>query len=141
MTDQAPPAHSDLVHRSYRAFRENDLEALLATYHPEAVFDFTHWEGFPEAAVYRGRTGTEEVFRMLRDVFGEFNVQPIEIIEVGADRVLITGRLTIRGKASGVELDAPPFAQVAEFRDGLIARVENYSDVEAARRAVGLAES
>jgi ketosteroid isomerase-like protein len=131
--------NSDLIHHSYRAFRENDLDALLAAYHPEAVLDFTHWDGFPDAPVYRGRAGTEQVLRMLRDVFGEFNVQPVEITEAGPGRVLIEGRLTIRGKASGAEVDAPPFGQVAEFRDGLIARVDNYSDIDAARRAAGLA--
>jgi ketosteroid isomerase-like protein len=130
--------NSDLIDRSYRAFRENDLEALLAAYHPEAVLDFTHWEGFPDAPVYRGRAGTEQVLRMLRDVFGVFNVQPVEIVATAPDRVLIEARLTIRGKASGAEVAAPPFGQIAEFRDGLIVRVDNYSDLGAARRAAGL---
>lgn len=135
-----PGAHSHLIHNSYRAFRDNDLEGLLAQYHPEAVVDFSHWENFPDSPVYRGRDGTEKLLRMLRDVFGEFNVQPIEIVELGPDRVLIEGRIAIRGRASGAEVEAPPFAQIAEFRDNLIARVDNYSDVEAARRAAGLAE-
>ena len=57
----------DVIERSYRAFRDDDVEALLALYHPEAVWDMTHWEGFPDAQAYRGLAGIEEVIRMLRD--------------------------------------------------------------------------
>jgi hypothetical protein len=78
---------------------------------------------------------------MLRDVFGEFNTRPIEIIDLSHDRVLVKGQMTVRGAASGVEIDVPPFAQIIEFRDGLISRVDNYSDFETARRAAGLADT
>jgi hypothetical protein len=32
-----------MIHRSYRAFRENDPDSLIAVYHPEAVWDMTGW--------------------------------------------------------------------------------------------------
>jgi ketosteroid isomerase-like protein len=135
---QLQPTHAELIRRSYRAFREDDLEALLALYHPEAVWDMTHWQDFPEASVYSGLSGTKDVLRLLRDAFGEFDVQPVEIVEAGEERVLVMGRMTVRGKASGAEVQAPPFAQVIEFRDNLIARVDAYSDAEAGRHAAGL---
>jgi ketosteroid isomerase-like protein len=135
---QLQPTHAELIRRSYRAFREDDLEALLGLYHPEAVWDMTHWQDFPEASVYTGLSGTKDVLRLLRDAFGEFDVQPVEIVEAGEERVLVVGRMTVRGKASGAEVQAPPFAQVIEFRDNLIARVDAYSDAEAGRRAAGL---
>jgi ketosteroid isomerase-like protein len=131
---------SDLINRSYKAFRDDDLTTLLTLYHPEAVWDFTHWEEFPDAPIYRGLAGVEEVLRMLRDVFGEFDIHPVEIVEVGENRMFVKARITIRGKASGIEVDAPPYAQIVEFRDGLTALVQNYSDVDAARRAAGLTQ-
>jgi ketosteroid isomerase-like protein len=67
-------------------------------------------------------------------------VQPVEIVEVGEERVLVMGRMTVRGKASGAEVQVPPFAQIIEFRDNRIARVDAYSDAEAGRRAAGLTE-
>jgi ketosteroid isomerase-like protein len=128
----------DVIERSYRAFRDDDVEALLALYHPEAVWDMTHWEGFPDAQAYRGLAGIEEVIRTLRDVFGELDVRPVQIREAGPNRVLVKGALRIRGRTSGAEVDAPPFAQIIEFRDERIVRVENYTDVDAARQAAGL---
>ena len=133
-----PSPYAELIERSYRAFREDDLPTLLAAYHPDAVWDMTNWEGFPDANIHRGRSGIEEVLRMLRAVFGELDVQPLEIIDVGPDRVFVRGGMSIRGKASGVEVGVPPFAQVFEFRDNLIARADAYSDLEAGRRAAGL---
>lgn len=47
--------------------------------------------------------------------------------------------MRIRGRASGAEIDAPAYGQIIEFQDDLIARVESYSDVDAARQAAGLA--
>ena len=103
------------------------------------MWDLTHWEGFPDAQTYRGLAGIEEVLQMLRDVFRELDVRPVQIREARRRPRLGQGPLRIRGRTSGAELDAPPFAQIIEFRDELIVRVENYSDVEAARRAAGLA--
>ena len=82
----------------------------------------------------------EQVLQMFRVVPLLAN-EPVEIIDAGEDRVFVKGELTIRGKLSGVELDAPPFAQIIEFRDDLISLVDNYSDVAEARRAAGLAEA
>jgi ketosteroid isomerase-like protein len=135
---QVQDTHAELIRRSYRAFREGDLESLLAVYHPEAVWDMTHWQDFPDANVYTGLSGIKNLLRKLREVFGELDVQPVEIVEAGEERVLVMGQMTVRGKASGVEIQAPPSAQIIEFRDKLIARVEAYSDAESGRRAAGL---
>jgi ketosteroid isomerase-like protein len=133
-----PSAHAELIERSYRAFRDDDIEALLGLYHPEAVFDMTHWEGFPDARSYRGLAGIEEILRTLRDVFGQLNVRPVEIVDVETNRMFVKGSMSIRGKVSGVELEVPPFAQIFEFRDDLILRADAYSDLHAGRRAAGL---
>jgi ketosteroid isomerase-like protein len=128
----------EIIHRSYEAFRDDDEEALLSLYHPDAVWDMSSWKDFPDADVYRGLAGIGEVLRILREVFGELNVRPAEIIEVSDGRFFVEGGMTIRGKTSGVEIDVPPFGQIIDFRDDLIALVENYTDVEEARGAAGL---
>jgi hypothetical protein len=65
----------------------------------------------------------------------------VEIVEAGENCVFVKAKGTFRGKASGAEVDVPPYAQIIEFRDDLIARVENYSDIDAALRAAGVARS
>jgi ketosteroid isomerase-like protein len=129
--------HSEIIRRSYQAFCDDDPETLLTLYCSDAVWDFTHWEVWPDATAYRGSDITN-VLRLLRDAFGEIDHQPVEIVEVGANRVFVKAEGTFRGKASGATVDVPPYAQIIEFRDDLIARVENYSDVDAARRAAGI---
>jgi hypothetical protein len=67
--------------------------------------------------------------------------EPREVIELGDGRIFIAGQMTIRGTASGAEVTGPPFGQIGELRDGLIARIDNYSDLAEARRAAGLPEA
>ncbi len=133
-----PTDRAEAIERSYRAFRDSDVDGLLGLYHPEAVWDMTHWEGFPDERTYRGLAGIDRLLRVLLDVFGELDVQPVEILEIDEDRVFVKGSMRIRGRASGAEVDAPPFAQIIEFHDDLITLVENYTDVNAAREAAGL---
>jgi ketosteroid isomerase-like protein len=61
----------EIIRRSYRAFRDNDRQALLALYHPDAVWDMTSWKDFPEVDVYRGLAGIEKVLRLLRASSGK----------------------------------------------------------------------
>jgi hypothetical protein len=81
--------------------------------------------------------GIERVLEIF-DLVGLVENVPLEIIEVGAGRMFVRGRIKVRGTASGVEMDAPPFGQIIEFRDDLILLVDNYSDVAEAQRAAGL---
>jgi ketosteroid isomerase-like protein len=101
----------------------------------------THWEGFPEQPIYRGEEGLREVLKLLHEDIGVLENRPIEIIDLGDQRAFVKGGMRIRGTGSGIELEVPPFGQLIEFRDGLIFRVDNYSDLAKARRAAGLPEA
>lgn len=126
--------HSALIDRSYRAFRDRDLETLVEIYHPDAVITFESWEAFPEGTVYRGPEGLEGVMSLVRDVFGDFDMRVVEATDLDESHVLIEAALEVRGVASGVVVDAKLW-QLAEFHDGLIHFFDTYSDEDAARRA------
>jgi ketosteroid isomerase-like protein len=130
-------SHTELATRAFGAFRDNDLGALLAVYHPDAEITFEHWEGFPESTVYRGHAGVEQVLEMMRDVFGEFEPRLMEMHEVGGGRVLAKVVVIGQGMASGVEVEATIW-QIVHHRDGLIWSVDTYGDEDAARAAAGL---
>jgi ketosteroid isomerase-like protein len=50
------------------------------------------------------------------------------------ERVLMLGRMTARGKGTGVAVDAPA-AAIIDFRDGMVSRVRLYvAHGEASRR-------
>jgi ketosteroid isomerase-like protein len=128
-----------IIHRSYRAFADGDVDALLALYHPEAVWDMTRWENWPEAPTYERHEGIARILRLLGEAFGELRLTPTEMVDTGDGRVFVEGRMTVRGASSGATVDAPPYGQVIRFRDGLTLRVDNYTDVAAARADAGLA--
>jgi ketosteroid isomerase-like protein len=130
--------------RSTNAFRRGDLELLRVVWHPDCIWDQSHFEGWPHARVYRGHEGLAAFVAEWGDAWGEGGGWPdafsVEEFEGGV--FLADGRLRGVGRGSGaaVELDV---CNVAELRDGLFWRVENFTDraqaVEAARACSHLA--
>jgi hypothetical protein len=98
----------------------------------------SNYDAFPEQAVFQGYEGLRKFLNLLHEDIGVTNNEAVEVIDLGEGRVFVKGRMTIRGTASGLEMTGPLFGQVIQFREGLISRVDNYSDVSEARRAAGL---
>jgi ketosteroid isomerase-like protein len=72
------------------------------------------------------------------DAFEDYEVAPEKFTAVG-DAVLVHVRVTGRGRASGVPLEAR-VVQAWVLRDGQVVRAEVYPDEKEALEAVGLAE-
>ena len=68
----------------------------------------------------------------------DYKVMPEEFVDRG-DRVVVTVRLQGRGRGSGVEVDAR-FYDVYTLRDGLIVRMDQFTERSQALAAVGQAE-
>src|SRR5215212_10544700 len=43
-----------VIGRSYGAFNRNDMDALPPLYHPECVWDWSHFEGWPDDSTAHG---------------------------------------------------------------------------------------
>src|SRR3954454_16073569 len=84
--------------RGQIAYNAGDWDAALATMDPDVVYDLTH--AAPDGEIYRGYEGVKAFWRMLREVFGDFRVDPVEVFEWG-DCVFTRVRLSSVGKASG----------------------------------------
>jgi len=91
-----------------------------------------------EATVYRGHQGVRDWFRDVDAAFAEFHVEVAEIRDLG-DRLVASGRMRARGRASGAEIDSP-LAYLIEFRDGKVCRIRSFLDRTEALEAVGLSE-
>jgi ketosteroid isomerase-like protein len=128
----------ELIRASYAAWSGGDRDALLALYHPDCVWSQEGWDGWPDRPVYEGHAGMAEIFGSLRGVFETLDVAPAEIVEATEGRRFVLGTISARGHSSGATVGMPPFGQLVSFRDGLIARVDNYTDVARARRLAGL---
>jgi ketosteroid isomerase-like protein len=73
------------------------------------------------------------------DMFDDFKVEPVELIDAGGDKVIAVLRNSGRAKLSGVETDLT-CAIVWTIRDGRIARGREYWTRDEALEAAGLSE-
>jgi ketosteroid isomerase-like protein len=92
----------------------------------------------PETRVYRGRDGLAEAFRDWVDAFGEYRMEPLDYIDAG-DRVVVPMRHWGVGATSKAPVEIE-VTHVYEFRNGQIARVDEYDTLEEALEAAGLSE-
>jgi ketosteroid isomerase-like protein len=73
------------------------------------------------------------------DTFDDMQVEPLELIDAGADQVVAVVRFSGRAKLSGIETELT-YAELSTFRDGKIARGRQYWTRDEALEAAGLSE-
>lgn len=119
--------------RSYGAWNRGDAEALIGMYHPECVWDDTHWL-VAEATTYYGHEGLRDAVRVWWESWSEFYSTGSELRDLGG-RFVITGHFYARGRESGVPVTMT-YTQISTQRDGLIDYVANYLDKDEAEAAL-----
>jgi ketosteroid isomerase-like protein len=125
----------DAVRRNLDAWHSGDINAWLATAHPEG-------EWISEIArrvegsdlVYRGHDGLRRYWDDWHSVW-DVTVQLNEVRDLG-ETVLAIGRVRALGEGSGIDMDGP-IALVYEFEGELIRRARAYLDPQQALDAVG----
>ena len=90
-----------------------------------------------EGRIYRGMDGYRQFLADIDATFEKFRVEPNEFRDLG-DRVLVFGRASGRGRASGIEVDAAA-SYVVDVRDGKVCRFRTFVGREALE-VVGLSE-
>ena len=127
----------EIVRSVYEAANRGDREHALGFLHPEIVIDATRRVINP--TTYVGMDGAQQLFTDMDEVWEEFRLEQIELIDAGS-RVVVIGRLVGKGKASGVEVEQP-IAGIWNVRGGRVVRVElGYTDRREALEAAGLSE-
>jgi uncharacterized protein len=118
-----------LVEEIYRRLNEIDLGAVEHL-HPEVEW---HWgSSAPGQSVYRGHEQVREGLMLWRESWGDFHMEPAEVIEAGDD-ILVMAHYRARGAGSGVEFDTT-YAHLFRFRDGLVTQWWMFGDPDKARR-------
>jgi ketosteroid isomerase-like protein len=121
------------------AYNRRDIDAFLEAFDPMVeIHPLTLAMFGQEAAVYRGHDGIRRFIRDVDEVLPHLQVEPLEIRDLG-ERIVASGRLRARGRASGAEVDSP-IGWVVEFSEGRVTRMRDYLDPEQALQAVGLRE-
>ena len=128
----------EIVRRLLALLSQGD-EAAWDEMPPEFVFDFSR--RLIDPVVLRGRDEMRAWMERERQMSegGHIGYEPKELIDAG-DKVLALVRVSGRGKASGVEVEAYTW-NVATFRDGKPVELTYFGDDRAAAlEAAGLSE-
>jgi ketosteroid isomerase-like protein len=124
-----------VVRRSLEALNEGDTEGVLGLMDPDV--ELVTARAVLEGISYRGHEGFRQFVADMADDWEDYHPSSERFRDLGDGRVLVVGRFHARGKASGMEVDAPA-AWVSEVREGKIVHVRFYADEAAALDALGL---
>ncbi len=123
---------------AYEAFSRGNFDGFLRYVDPDVVLN--PGVTAPDAqAQYLGRQALREFFvTIAAGPWEAVIVEPLEMIETEDDRVLCVERWRFQGR-DGIELERE-LSSLFTFREGLIFRIEGFTDRGEALEAVGLRE-
>jgi ketosteroid isomerase-like protein len=94
----------------------------------------------PDAQTYKGRAGVREALAISDDSFEDFSMEPVDLIGVGSNRVVIVLRMHGRGRGSGVPVEEE-IAHLWTIDNGKAVAMQVYSHAEDALRDARAAAS
>jgi len=126
----------EVVRKGWDGWLRGDLSALFSTFHPEIVWDTSHFRDWPESNYY-GPEGVQRFLTEWLEVWDDYRMDLTKVVAAPDGRVLSLFRHRGRGRDSGVPMDIE-MANIATLRDGKVVRLDNYSDPTEALEAAGL---
>jgi ketosteroid isomerase-like protein len=131
------------LRQGYEAGNRRDFDFLLLGLDPEVEwhFDASRVGGFlpPDLlGVHRGHEGYLRAWEAALEAVDDFKVEPEEVIDLG-DRLFVEIRQTAHGTSSGIPV-AQSIFQVLTLQRGLVIRLQEFTDRDAALAAAGLSE-
>jgi ketosteroid isomerase-like protein len=100
---------------------DGNWQPLLDHLADDVVFKVTVPEGTPISGEFRGKQAVTEHFERVGDLLEFRQEEPMEFFGDG-ERVVVLGKETVEVKRSGVTVPGSEYADVLDFRDGLITR-------------------
>lgn len=120
----------NVVRACYDAFLGGDFPAVLERMDPG--IEWVDQESLPWGGVHRGKHEFGAHMQDFAGRFEEFRVEPQQFLDAG-DSVVVKARFA--GRAAGeFDVDA---VYIWELRDGMVVRVEGYTDSARVLDAVG----
>jgi ketosteroid isomerase-like protein len=128
--ERSADQHRSALERFYDAFNARDLARILAELHPQIEFE----SRFARAGgtTYRGHDGVRGWLSDLADAWDYIAVDLGVTRDPAPDCTIAQITLRGRGRASGIELDAPAVHEL-RWRDGKLLRL-SYRDGDGAQQ-------
>ena len=125
----------ELLNTRFAALKDGEVDDLLAFFDPEVVIELVD---APDPGTYHGHDGVRSWFNDVYGPWAAVHVEAEDIKESGQWTVALL-HVSLRGEASGVELELP-IAAFHQFRGGKIVRDRIYLDRDEGLEAFGLKE-
>ena len=127
-----------LATRAVLAWNEGGVEAILPYLDPE--IEWHPPRESMEPGTYRGHAGVRDYLGRLAEVFsGTPRAEPVDVIDVDAERVIAVIRLIAQGEVLGTEIEVE-WAWLIKGRDGKGIEIWTFTDRTQAFEAGGLSE-
>ena len=127
----------DTLRAGFEAFNQRDYDRALQYADPEIEVR-PGIAGLDTRRHYHGHDGVRQFWNEINEAWETQTIEPQEMIEAPDGRVLAVERWQVRGR-DGITLDYEVI-DIYAFRDGLIVRVDGFTDKAEALEAVGLSE-
>jgi ketosteroid isomerase-like protein len=130
-------ANVEILRRLNEAFNRRDVDEAVQYLDPEVELH-PGVKAPGEESLYAGRDGLREWFRNATDPWERISVEHKELIDRPGDRILTVERWVFRGR-DGIELEVE-LPNLYTLRDGLIVRIDGFTEKAEAFAAAGLME-
>ena len=128
----------DLAWRAAQAWNDGGVDALVE--YLDADVEWLPPRESMEPGIYRGHDGVRDYLGRLAEIFGDWHVEPLEVIDVDDERVIAAVRSIARSGHSEVEINADWAWLFTVGANKKAIRVETFTDKAQALKAVGLEE-
>jgi ketosteroid isomerase-like protein len=108
----------EIVRRFYAFWRDRDYSAIADLVDDDVIVDMSRNVFNP--GVHFGLDGFRRVIEEVDEMWEDFQVTPVELIDAG-DTVVVANRISGKGRQSGVEAEMILFG-VCQFREGKVLR-------------------
>jgi ketosteroid isomerase-like protein len=127
----------EILQSLFEAWNRRDFDGVLRYFDPAVEF---HPGLLPpgEETQFLGHEGVMDWVRTVNDFWEAVSVEPGQRINIARDRVLTIDRWRFAGR-DGIQVEEE-LPTAFTFRDGLIVRVDGFTDKDEALEAAGLSE-
>jgi ketosteroid isomerase-like protein len=128
----------EVVHRILDAMNRRDVDAVVESATEDVIMDWSNSRGLL-GGIRQGREQARQALEEFFEPWDSLRWDPEEVIDLGDDRVLTVSRLQMRGRGSGVDVNATG-ASIWTIRDGKASAITLYQSKAEALEVAGLRE-